>query len=513
MASRQISRKTITFLTLLAVVFTVVVLLWFNFQPSSQTPKTAEANSKNTLPPEAWRNTQLLRTIAEPSSGSQWITSLAISSDGKILVSGSDDPKVKVWSLENGQLLNTLSQHSASIKSVAISPDGKQIASASEDKTVKLWELNTGKLLHNFDTYTNEVKFIAFNPDNKTLISVNDENQPNADKKTKKTIKIWDLNTQKLVTTLSGGTGTVNGVSFSPQKQILAIGSDEANTVDLWDLKNKRQLNTLTTQSPKVIEIAISNDGQMLADSGNFGSLELWNLNSDKVKIPFVGEDTQKNHTLSGNNGTIDTIAFSPDGKTLFTGSRDLTVKMWNISNGDLIRVLKNHAAWVEAIAITPDAKTLVTGSALGEIKLWQASSQADTVRKEVAENVRKLLGTKDCQECNLSGGDLRNFNLNEVDLRWANLSGANLSGTNLSGAKLQNAILFDTNLKDANLENANLEGANLQKANLEDAKLQNTKLAGTIMPNGKLNQQENKIESVKSIEPIKPDVNNKKAK
>lgn len=513
MTSTPPSRKTINLLALLAVFVTVVGLLfWFNSQSSSKKTTTAKAIS-NTLPPEAWRNTKLPRNLAEPSGNTHRITSLAISSDGKILVSGSNDQTVKVWSLENNQLLKTLSKHSGYINSVAISPDRKQVASASEDKTVKLWELNTGKLLQTFTEFTNGVNFIAFNSEDKTLISVNNETQSDGDRTTKKTIKIWDLNTRKLVRTLSGGAGTVNAVSFSPQKQILAIGSDGANTVDLWDLKNKKPLKTLMTQSPKVVAIAISPDGQMLANSGNYGSLELWNLNLDKVKIPFAGGDTQDNHTLPGTRGTIDSIAFSPDGKTLFAGSRDLRVSIWNVSNRELVRILKDHAAWVEAIAITLDG-TLVTGSALGEIKLWQASSQANTVRKEVAENVSKLLGTKNCRECDLSGGDLRNFNLNEVELQSANLSGADLSGANLNDAKLQNAILFKTNLEGANLENANLEGANLEKARLEGTiNLQKAKLTGAIMPDGKVNLENTYIESGKSIEPIKVDENNKKAK
>lgn len=522
----QISRKTILS-ALLAVGVTVVgFLFYFKFQSFLKKPTTAEATSKNTLPSERWRNTQLLRILAESSSPTQRITSLAISSDGKILVSVSNAQTVKVWSLENAQTPNTLSlsKDSGSINSVAISPDGKQFATASEDKTVSIWELNTLKRLDTFKDYANEVKFIAFNSDNKTLISVNDEKQNAGDITTKKTIKILDLYTRKIVRTLSGGAGKVHAVSFSPQKQILAIGSDEENRIDLWDLKNKTQLDTVMTKSAKVFAIAISPDGQMLASSGNLGSLELWNLNLDKVKIPFTGEDTQdKHHILSGTTGSIDSIAFSPDGKTLFTGSRNSTVNIWNVSNRDLLQIFKNHAAWVEAIAITPDGKTLVTSSALGEIKLWQGSSQAYTVRKEVAENVSKLLGTKNCKECDFSGGDLRNFNLNEVDLRSANLSSVNLSSVNLNDAKLQDAILFSTNLKGANLENANLEGANFQNANLEGANLykanlkganvRNAKFAGAIMPNGKVYVEKTQIESGKSIEPIKLDENNKKAK
>ena len=74
------------------------------------------------------------------------VYSVAISPDGKLLASGSDDRTIKLWSLPEGALLKTLEGHSNGVRAVAISPDGKLLASASWDKTIKLWSLPEGAL-------------------------------------------------------------------------------------------------------------------------------------------------------------------------------------------------------------------------------------------------------------------------------------------------------------------------------------------------------------------------------
>ncbi|OKH13677.1 hypothetical protein NIES592_13810 [Fischerella major NIES-592] len=492
MTSRQISLKTIAPIVV-ALVAIAAGLYLFKLQPSSKTDTTAGSDSKTLVPPELWRDTQLQTPLAQASGRSEWVSSLAISTDGKTLISGSDDKTIKIWNLETGKLQNTLSGHNAAVNSVAISPDGKQIVSGSDDKTIKLWDLSSGKELHSFADNSGEIKFVDFSADGKTLISVSDEKKSDKDDKTNKTIKIWDVNSFKKLETFTGGTGTVNAVAFNPKTQILAIGSNNANTIDLWYLANKKLVNTVTTQSPKVVAVALSPDGTILAGSGNYGVVELWKLDLEKLKLPIASLDPQQRKSLSGNSGTVEAIAFSPDGKTLFTGSRDLTVKTWNVNNGELVRILKN-SAWVEAVNITPDGKTLITATALGEINLWRPSSQGYALRKEVAENVSKLLSTRSCKECDLSGVDLSNLSLNDVDLRWANLSGANLNNTNLSGANLENSILFAANLERTNLTKAKIEGANLAKA----------KLTATIMPDGKVSQDKTKQENSASAEAVK---------
>ncbi len=75
--------------------------------------------------------------------------SLAISPDGRTLISGSKDKTIKIWNLSAGELLHTLSGHDGGVKA-AVSPDGQCILSGSDDATVKLWEIGTGKRLAYF---------------------------------------------------------------------------------------------------------------------------------------------------------------------------------------------------------------------------------------------------------------------------------------------------------------------------------------------------------------------------
>ncbi|HEY9853934.1 MAG TPA: WD40 repeat domain-containing protein [Leptolyngbyaceae cyanobacterium] len=99
----------------------------------------------------------------------------------EILVSGSRDRTIKVWHLETGKLIRTLTGHTGAIFSVAVSKDGKTIASGSEDKTIKLWHLETGELLSTFTGHGEAVNAVVFTPDGRTLASASLD----------KTIKIW----------------------------------------------------------------------------------------------------------------------------------------------------------------------------------------------------------------------------------------------------------------------------------------------------------------------------------
>jgi WD40 repeat protein len=97
---------------------------------------------------------------------SDWVYSVAISPDGRLLASGSQDKSVHLWSLPDGALLKTLVGHSRSVSSVAISPDGRVLASGSDDKTIKLWSLPNGKplptCLMDIDASTPEAKGIQY---------------------------------------------------------------------------------------------------------------------------------------------------------------------------------------------------------------------------------------------------------------------------------------------------------------------------------------------------------------
>ncbi|NET59471.1 MAG: hypothetical protein F6K47_26005 [Symploca sp. SIO2E6] len=469
---------------------------WFQMRSRSvadnQSPEAAKTS-------EAWRNVRLIRTVAQPINPREWVSFLEVSRDRTKLISGlATDNQIKVWDLAQGQILHTFEGSSDSITKVAIDAEGKKIASITDDRAVQLWDLATGQQLQSFTDYSGDVKLIAFGPDGQTLITLTETKSDQNQEQFVKVIEVQQLNNNdnQPAKPLKLGTGKIGALAFNPQEQLLAVNTSETNRVDLWHLGQQKKLTHLFVQFPEIRAIAFSQEGKRLAISGGEGIVEVWDLVGNQSKIGQSPGKWELRHTLTANGGIINTLAFSPDGNTLFTGARDRTVNIWNLNNGDLVRTLTGNSAWVEALAVIPGSQPeeamLVTGTALGEIQLWQPDSQTPSLSQEVIANISQLRKTRRCQQCNLSGADLRNFALSEVDLQWANLSNANLSQVNLSEANLQSAILFETNLEQAILQQVNLEEANLAKANLKgaditDAKLGGAILTGTIMPNGQV--------------------------
>jgi hypothetical protein len=100
-----------------------------------------------------------------------WVRAVAVSPDGRFIVSGSDDRTVKVWELESGRLLRSLEGHTDGVRAVAVSPDGRFIVSGSSDRTVKVWELESGRLLRSLEGHTGWVNAVAVSPDGRFIVS------------------------------------------------------------------------------------------------------------------------------------------------------------------------------------------------------------------------------------------------------------------------------------------------------------------------------------------------------
>ncbi len=89
---------------------------------------------------------------------------MAVSPDGRWIVSGSADRTVKVWEAATGRLLRSLEGHTGSVRAVAVSPDGRFTVSGSEDRTVKVWEAATGNLLCSLEGHTEVDKHCGGEP-------------------------------------------------------------------------------------------------------------------------------------------------------------------------------------------------------------------------------------------------------------------------------------------------------------------------------------------------------------
>lgn len=314
-------------------------------------------------------NKKIWRYLRTLTGHSDIVKSVAISSDGETLATGSLDQTIKLWNLATGELLNTLTEHTGGITCVTFSSDGQTLASSSSnpDGTIKLWDTNTGKLkntLKGDDFLVLSVWSIAISPDDKILVSGH-----HADS----TVKVWDLNAGKLLHTLRGHVWAVHSVAISPDGKIIASGSFD-NNIKIWNAYTGELRRTLNgPESPlnpilswfssdSIYSVAFSPDGLTLASGGTKQPIILWCLRSGEQKS-----------TLTGHSEDVYSVAFSPDGKLLASGSADRTIRIWDVSTGEPIDTLE-HSDTVYSVAFSPDGQMLVGGSKDGAIKVWQLS-------------------------------------------------------------------------------------------------------------------------------------------
>ncbi|MEH1894217.1 MAG: AAA-like domain-containing protein [Nostoc sp.] len=255
----------------------------------------------------------------------------------------------RILSSTNIREQNRLEGHSDKVYSVVFSPDGKTLASASWDKTIKLWNRETGKEITTLRGHSDKVYSVVFSPDGKTLASASRD----------KTMKLWNLDTGKEITTLRGHSDKVFSVVFSPDGKTLASASDD-KTIKLWNLDTHKEITTLRGHSDWVNSVVFSPDGKTLASASYDKTIKLWNLETGK-------EIT----TLRGHSSSVNSVVFSPDGKTLASASDDKTIKLWNRDTGKEITTLRGHSDKVFSVVFSPDGKTLASASSDYTIKLW----------------------------------------------------------------------------------------------------------------------------------------------
>ena len=179
------------------------------------------------------------------------IACLAFSPNGEYLASGcadyseytnkSNDTSIRLWNVQKGQQEALLKGHTGGVACIAFSPDGKTLASGSEDNTIRLWDTNTAQHTKTFEGHTGGVACVVFSPDGKTLASGSRKSENREDKKTDYTIRLWDVNTGKQKFILSGHTGRIFSVVFSPDGQTLKSGSQDG-TIRVWDTRKGKYM-------------------------------------------------------------------------------------------------------------------------------------------------------------------------------------------------------------------------------------------------------------------------------
>jgi WD40 repeat protein len=307
--------------------------------------------------------------IFEGSSGP--VTSLAFSPDGLKIVSGSKDGTLRLWDIQTGQELIKMNCQTVAVPCVAFSPQGSQIASGSEEGTVQLWSVQTGRELGKLEGHAQAVTHVAFSLDGLLIASSSKDSD----------ICVWRTETGRQLSRLVGHSTTVISATFSPDGLQIVSGSED-DTLRLWSVCTGQELakfDNLMDSCLKTLIGPVQNGIQiaLICPTG---------YPADAI-ITFLW-DSQSGYdmvvTESHFSGVIESATFSPDGG-LYAAKSDggYTVRICNVQTGHDLGRLEGHTKSVLSIAFSPDGSQIASGSHDHTIRLWSTWMIHESAERE----------------------------------------------------------------------------------------------------------------------------------
>jgi WD40 repeat protein len=291
----------------------------------------------------------------------------SVRTDGKVIVTGDDDNKVKIWSFKDGveknlSLLNK-DGHTAHVLAVALSQDGRLIVSAGKDNKIKVWDSSTGKLLYTLGDHTGWVSSLAISSNNLLVSGSYD-----------KTVKIWDLNNKgKLRHTCVAHDDSVLAVAISSDGKLAVSGGIDKSII-IWNLDTGRPLKEPLREHSESIWTLDIHDS-LFASGSDDGSVKIWKINENKsiltLNVPQK-KDSSENSYSDYIDHDINAVAISPDKQIVVSGSDDKSIKLWDINTGKLLKSRRGHDREVWSVTFSPDGEDLISGGADGFMRLWK---------------------------------------------------------------------------------------------------------------------------------------------
>ncbi len=330
------------------------------------------------------RPTRVLPWVASAST----CRAAAWSGDDELLVTAHADASLRLWEVETGLQIRRFEGHTDTVLCLAWSRGGETLASGSKDRTVRLWDVASDEAPRVFCGHELAVTSLAWDGSGQRLASGSKDGK----------VRIWDVVSGEVKATLGQAEAAVTSLAWSGNGGVLASGS-ETGHIRLWDVASGEPTSgEPTSGEPRVLgahtqavtSLVWSPDGDLLGSGSRDRTVRLWDVANT---APF--------RTLEGHRGSIMSVAWSPQGRTLASGSADRTVQLWDVATGEPSRTLEGHGGAVTSVAWSGDGRTLASGSIDRTVRLW------DVAKGESYRTLRDCAGVVVSVACSPAGGSL----------------------------------------------------------------------------------------------------------
>jgi WD40 repeat protein len=315
------------------------------------------------------------------------VNSVALSDDRSLLLTGSSDHRfarsrwpagakelgpgaVRLWDARTGRLLHRLGDPAEQVMAVAISADGRRIAAGSGIAdgagAVRVWDAATGALVRSLEENASEVLAVAFSPSARFLAAGSADGR----------VKIRDSQSGAVIQTLDGHQGGATSLTFAPDEKLLYCGEGHGGS-RTWDVHTGRLVQTckvaeskaeLFTIDRRLTSVGLSRDGALLATCASSVNNEF----VDPVRI-WNARTGRLQRDFSAENIHGRPMALSPDGSILATGGK--SVQLWDVRTGQKLRQLFGHLKRTQSITFSADGRLVVAGGSYGTTNLWDVST------------------------------------------------------------------------------------------------------------------------------------------
>lgn len=295
------------------------------------------------------------------------VTSVAFTPNGSLLASGSVDNTLRLWRYKEGLLLRTMHGHPFPVLAIDFSPLGTTLATGSTDGLVRIWEVSSGLLQKSLAGHAGWVPTLDYSPEGNNLASGGQDF----------TVRVWRLSDGREIHTVDEGMSDITDLSYSPDGNLLAW-TELDGSLRVWQIGSRAWMHTLKADSSSATSLAFSPDGALLASGYANGSIRLWSVQDGSLLL-----------TIPAHAGAISDLAFSAQGNRLVSASADHSLRLWQIQAGEggtpsapaqitirPICLFIGHTGAVNSVAFSPQGDMIASGSDDATVRAWPVPAE-----------------------------------------------------------------------------------------------------------------------------------------